>query len=853
MCDIRTFNSFANNNSSVNNTMEEEKKDILTYTEQVNVNCARAILMMDSNEFKNMFWDKKELDKEGKKWNLSTYCKSVRQYCGLVLKKKGILNHQYKYAVSTSNQKQGRIYVRGFGIQSLQVRLRSYMCREFTTDFDMTNAHPRILLGLCKKYELNCFRLTQYIERRNEILEENNIDKKVPLTSMNSDKWQRSMKGEMLKELDAEFKSAQAFFYKHKDFVDMFPKTLNTNNPKGSYMNKILCHYENQLLQSMMRKFDGGDGISTPMFDGFLLKNSWMEKNNADVSQVLDMLNESTRNHADPVFHRCRWEMKPHNDDVPLPTSDEIEEFNVDVFNDETECAEFIVQKIKHRIKKTENSFYLRRNHIWITGKGILTKVRSVIRGCIASSNLKIMEDNVITTVGRSDNSARQICNIAVLLFDEKYIDDDFEKQLWESNLGYLFFKNGIYSFKDKELYDFDDPLVHGVMSTMKINRDFPERVHEDIEEVQHKIFNTIFEDLEVSAQTGEVKENDTGVFFRNWCARGLAGQYKEKTFACGIGFRNSGKSLLIDCFNQAFGPYICTPSGDNLLKKGKFKDSDVYKGLMWTVELSHTRLNFLSEISTENNEGEAEVVNGVLIKILGSGGDDIKGRQLYELQKTYKLQGRFCLLCNDIPPIEPADTRKTITSLEFPVTFVKDEAEVARRRINRLGSDDIKDYVKTDRVIDAITHIILDSYTPTPLPKPLCAIETEEQQGDEALCDEDRIFDLFDVVPRKPTKTHSNFIPYNYLKDMMKKAGIRNISANKMKIILESNGCCKDKHRCNSTKHNCDHGGMFAKKKYDNQWVVYGALHNPTKDPLIEEEDSDDECDEEIMLDLNY
>ena len=69
--------------------------------------------------------------------------------------------------------------------------------------------------------------------------------------------------------------------------------------------------------------------------------------------------------------------------------------------------------------------------------------------------------------------------------------DNNFLNNVNLSNRNYLPFQNGIYSFKDKKLYSYDE--LPDVKFVHNINRKFPERIQEDIDEVYRKILNPIF------------------------------------------------------------------------------------------------------------------------------------------------------------------------------------------------------------------------------------------------------------------------------------------------------------------------------------------------------------------------
>ena len=125
------------------------------FLEVVNVKNAKFILNSDYAEFKSLFWDKDEVNVSGDKWDLKVYYTQVRQYCKRVVKNRvkskqyAEIEQSYKHAAGAIS---GRLYVSGFGVQSLQNRIRKFLTGDTMVDIDMCNAHPTILMHLVDKF-----------------------------------------------------------------------------------------------------------------------------------------------------------------------------------------------------------------------------------------------------------------------------------------------------------------------------------------------------------------------------------------------------------------------------------------------------------------------------------------------------------------------------------------------------------------------------------------------------------------------------------------------------------------------------------------------------------------------------
>ena len=163
---------------SMNGLMESQ----LEFYDKVNVQKARYIYNQDLTCFKHTFWNKLEVDKNGRGRELKTVYKEVRKFCAEVIRNKvdgeefALIKRRYRF----SNNKNGRIYSKGFGIQSLQGNLRKFLTGDYLLDIDIKNAHPNILYGFVKDYndkheeKLPMYHLENYIKNREQVLKDNN-------------------------------------------------------------------------------------------------------------------------------------------------------------------------------------------------------------------------------------------------------------------------------------------------------------------------------------------------------------------------------------------------------------------------------------------------------------------------------------------------------------------------------------------------------------------------------------------------------------------------------------------------------------------------------------------------------
>ena len=120
----------------------------LTFEEEANVERCKYILKLQDDILLSEIYDKDEINEDGVYWNSENYIKNIKKFCSKMIKNNGKLTQHYKY--SNRLKTQGRKYVRGFGIQSLQHKVRGFLIGDIYNDFDIQNCAPTIL-----KYILN--------------------------------------------------------------------------------------------------------------------------------------------------------------------------------------------------------------------------------------------------------------------------------------------------------------------------------------------------------------------------------------------------------------------------------------------------------------------------------------------------------------------------------------------------------------------------------------------------------------------------------------------------------------------------------------------------------------------------
>jgi len=330
--------------------------NILKYEERADVEKCKYILSLSDDILISEMYDPVEINQDGFIQKKETYIKQLRKWCRSMIKNKGKLTQKYKY--SNRLKTIGRKYVRGFGVQSLQGKLRGFLIGDYYKDIDMKNMHPTILKFICKKYldyENEC--LDNYIKCREVLLKKHNITKKQVLVVMNSDKSVNSSNPYLLM-IDKQFKIIQKKLWEKEGLYEPF-KDPNKKNKKGSFLNTLCCIYEDKILTEVKQKLKVD--YSVPMFDGFLIDNDLWE------DSLIFKLNKYTKNYG------IQWTEKEHNKDIvicPELIDSDLNESSCPGYEQTKilfEEQHFLVEQPLIFVKEDKSNYCLYNKHDFIT------------------------------------------------------------------------------------------------------------------------------------------------------------------------------------------------------------------------------------------------------------------------------------------------------------------------------------------------------------------------------------------------------------------------------------------------------------------------------------------------------
>lgn len=181
----------------------------------------------------------------------------------------------------------GRLFAcGGLSLQSFAREIRHTIANEHYIDIDIANCHPVIMSHLCQKEKIETKYLDKYIKKREKIITElldknekhgKEYIKKMILSCLNGGSqaydnlpyktpWLISFKKEITEAHEKLCKSRDNDFKEHKK------KTTSKHSIQASFINKILCNVENEILQHMIDYFKiKTNDIAVLCFDGIML------------------------------------------------------------------------------------------------------------------------------------------------------------------------------------------------------------------------------------------------------------------------------------------------------------------------------------------------------------------------------------------------------------------------------------------------------------------------------------------------------------------------------------------------------------------------------------------------------
>lgn len=614
----------------------------------------------------------------------------MKAFCQTNLKTRGETKRIYSYTEATPLEVGGRLYC-GNSIQGMSKHIRGFLLKNTATDIDMKNAHPVILNYLCKINGIRCPELEYYVNHRDEILEESGNreeTKELYLKAVNDDKLNKKATDKNFKKFDAECKEIQKKLtslecYKH--ICNSVPAS-RTYNWLGSASNRILCVYENKILQEVIsilnkKKIE----ICSLAFDGLMMYGNHYE----DFELLKDI-----EEHVESKFEGLgmKFSFKPHSTLIQMPENYEIpetkEEEVTGVWND-TEAAKLVYKLYPHWVNCKEILYVFdNETGVWSDTKTVHNKIIMSL-----SQHLHILAkdgDKVVKT-NKSYGNTLSLMQKLPELIKTLCTNNNWLDEMQYTSLGKILFNNGYYDFKQSMFYDKDTyGFSPEIMFIGKINQDFEQFDDEEVEYIASIKQRFFYDPL----------GKDQGDYFALQVARGLAGD-KMKRIMFGLGASNCGKSIISTAIMQSCGEYVGSFNAENLSVRNTSNDEGQI--MRWVMLLKFKRIIISNEMKSTVN------LNGTMIKKISSGGDKVVGRSHGGNEDEFITHFLPICMANDLPKITPYDD--AVSTRLRVVSYNKSFVDEPTNEFELKKDKNIEDEIRTKRFQKCFIGLLIREY----------------------------------------------------------------------------------------------------------------------------------------------
>lgn len=543
-------------------------------------------------------------------------------------------------------------------IALLKKEIKPFLCIDNTFDFDIVNCHPTIFRNICKKNNIACPVLDDYVTHRDKWLAKG-IEKDDVTMSLYGNR--DPTKFDEIEKLRLE----NDIVCKHVLKIDEFKQVveyakLKKNNPKSESVISYILQSEEvkivmRVIEVVKRKFPTLH-LNSYEYDGC----RWVVPSDVSKEDVLTTMN------AVASDFDVRFIIKP-----PPPLLDWMNDESDGEAEEEEELTDtWAFDKI---IAESQGFIRAWKSQIWgfdeFTGQWSI-QTSSNPRIWMRLSK-KVHSGNKYGTYTSKMLDTFRLC---CMLPD----DDEFFRTAELATVGKLLYKDGIWDIESNCVLEFSPNYLF----TIKIDRPIPKHRNEDHIK---KLYKIIFSDPHPNES------------IRNELIKGLSvaltGSNKKRKIWINLGTTGTGKSTLLNLLQNAYGGYVTTLKAQNFVLQ---KNADANEHCGWLTDLRYTRIAITSECPKNIR------LDGNLLKTI-SGGDPVQSRKMYNNPESHNIQATIFMLANALSPIDPMDDamRNRVSAIPWNVSFVKNETQ----------DFSVNDYIKTNEAFDALFWILQEGY----------------------------------------------------------------------------------------------------------------------------------------------
>ena len=394
--------------NQVNLVKDIKKPFSITLKEKIDIGKLRWII----HNFDSLTteWSKKPNELQSQKTRLQTYLCCYKNHLTVTYKR-------------TPGSKSGRLFCKPVGLQSLKKVFRHTIAGDLYYDIDMVNAHPTLLSQWCKKNNMPSPLLNDYIDNREERLQElvnlhsitRSYAKQIVLEHLNGKFENLSESTQFLRDFSNEIIGIHEVVKAFRP--DLWARTVkkkgeNGYNLLGSCCNHLMCELEDNALRCMLRYFEDKDVANyvSLVFDGIMI----LKDNVTDIDALLKGAEQSIRS---GVHYDIKLECKPMNDgfkdavsishfpdafnptDLSLTYSHFYIELTNRIWDNEIQLRQYFIEtfpQVMNVVVTGTNNFYIKRiDNAYDQSTGVLSGSARVqtAKGVVQVKLLALFDD----------------------------------------------------------------------------------------------------------------------------------------------------------------------------------------------------------------------------------------------------------------------------------------------------------------------------------------------------------------------------------------------------------------------------------------------------------------------------
>ena len=723
----------------------------------------KNIQCLTFEKFTEMYQSLRDRDTNATPKDIREAFRRLKEYCAAHKNSENTITCDYYYA---NDANFGRLYSSN-SLQGIMGVFRGPLSNGLTYDIDMENCHVTLLANLCRKHDIECVELTNYIVKRDEYLSELQDELKINrktakcmyLAALNTEDLMTLHKGKKIKSkkfLNFDVETTRIIKHLFEICKHEHPERVQAGvwNYKAKYVNMLLQKVENASLQAAIKfVHDKNITISTLMFDGMMIYGG-----DYDITSLLADMNKEFKKFG------IKWTLKPHNMELfeALSAIDIVEGAERDYYvaKDINDLAKYILTK--KNLVQSQGTLYYEGDRVIET---IPEKVQSELYKFITEQNYFVATEKEDIPYSSNSKNTKELISVIYLLCPS---NDQYIEEVWEYTKGKVFFNNCYYDLEE-------NAFIEGNSRTpIKVNRAFNGHKKSAENELITRVFAPIFS---IDPNAEDKKENEIRhklyKHFLYTLKQMICGNIEMKKWISLEGLRDSGKGVIVALLEKAFGGYVRSTNSNNFIAKKA--QGDESKALSWLYSCEFVRIL----ISQENQVGSAEY-DGSLIKKICSGGDSIEVRRNFVDERQMKLQCSLMFCCNDMPRVNPTDANETKIEINMKTKFIGPGfSDMRYKKYLYLEKDDsIKNkLIKQDEIIDAFIHLVLSAeYQEYPAELRKEVLDAREDT------DEERILSLFEV-----SGTDSDFLSNDDIQKILTEGKVKKTLKNAKQILVGS------------------------------------------------------------------